>query len=68
VLADVCPAAGDDQLLHHGCAGRTWLTLSTVDEEAVLEGPGGAVDMAKVVDRRSLGLDAGTERVLDRVA
>ena len=39
-----------------------------MDEEPLLEGAAGAVDVAKVVDRRPLGVDPGLQRLLDRVA
>jgi hypothetical protein len=38
-----------------------------VDEEAILERAAGAIDMPKVVDRRTLRLDPGRQRHLDRV-
>ena len=38
-----------------------------VHQELVLEGAVDAVDVAEVVDRRALGLDAGAQRVDDRV-
>ena len=49
-------------------AARARLAGAGVDEEAVLEGAAGAVDVAEVVDRRALGVDPGVQRVLDRVA
>jgi hypothetical protein len=49
-------------------AVRTGLAGATMDQEAVLEGAAGAVDVAEVVDRGSLCVDSRLERVLDRVA
>ena len=37
-------------------------------EKAVLEAPASAVEMSKIVDRRPLRVDAGSEHVTDRVS
>src|SRR5205823_7594790 len=57
---------------HHDLADRTAapnarLTRARVDEEAVLEGAAGAVDVAEIVDRGAFGLDPFAQRLLDRV-
>jgi hypothetical protein len=59
MLTYVGPPAPHDQLADRGATARTRLALAAVHEEAVLEGPAGAVDVAEVVDRRTLGIDPG---------
>jgi hypothetical protein len=39
-----------------------------VHQESVLEAPAGAIDVAEIIDRGALGVDAVSQRNLDRLA
>jgi hypothetical protein len=67
-LADVRSSAADHDLADDAAARRAWFAGATVDEEAVLEGAAGAVEVAEVVDRGALGVDAVEQDRLDGVA
>src|SRR5205823_2065152 len=58
-------ASAHHELADRGAAARAGLAGAAVDQEAILERAAGTVDVAEVVDRRALGLDAGAERLLD---
>ena len=57
VLADVGAAAGGEDLSYWSAAVGAGVAGAAVDEEAVLEGAAGAVEVAEVVDRRAVGVD-----------
>jgi hypothetical protein len=59
VAADVGAAAADDDLLDRPAAARARLALAAMHEKAVLKAPAGAVEVAKIVDRRPLRVDPG---------
>src|SRR5437588_8499665 len=66
-LADVRSPPADDDLANRAPASRAGLAGPGVDQEPVLEGATGAVQMPKIVDRRALGVDPGGECLLDGV-
>src|SRR5919109_4404796 len=66
--ADVGAAARGSHLLDLGAAAHAGLALSHVDQETVLEGAAGAVDVPVVVDGGALRVDPGVEGVHDGVA
>jgi hypothetical protein len=64
-LAHISASTGDYELDDLAAAARARLARPAVDQEAVLKGAAGAVDVAEVVDRGPLGVDARLERLFD---
>jgi hypothetical protein len=67
VLTHVGPASADDDLADGPAADDARLTRAQMDLEAILKRAARAIDMAKIIDRSSLRLDSGAQRLLDRL-
>ena len=64
-FAHIGTATGGHDLADHGAAARARLACAAVNQEAVLKGAAGPIDVTEIVDRGALGVDPRLQRLLD---